>query len=436
MQEPVDLIISNAGELITCAGPVTGVAGAALSDLPVIANGAVAIRDGKILATGTTEQVLAQYHPGQLVDAQGALVSPALVDPHTHLVHMGSREAELDARATGNSPGKGISTGGIRTTIQQTCAASDQELTQRALGALDQMLLNGTATVEAKTGYGADMSQELRLLGLTRALDKRHSVEVIPTFLGAHIPPADGREAFVQSVIDALPAAAKLSEFCDIACDSVCFTFEESDRIAEVATRLGMRLRVHANQASPWRGLELAAKWKAASADHGDYATPDELHAMARAGVTLILLPGANFHMLEATSGLDGDTLLPAPKPHLPQTAARLMQSACVPSVGTNFNPGSSPCLSMQMMMQLLPRMFRIGFAASWYMATLNAAASLGRADRIGSLEPGKEANLVIWDVARHGQVINQFGGNHVRDVWIGGRQVVARRNLVNHTAG
>uniref|UniRef100_UPI004035FFEB imidazolonepropionase-like domain-containing protein n=1 Tax=Paracoccus seriniphilus TaxID=184748 RepID=UPI004035FFEB len=270
MQEPVDLIISNAGELITCAGPVTGVAGAALSDLPVIANGAVAIRDGEILATGTTEQVLAQYHPGQLVDAQGALVSPALVDPHTHLVHMGSREAELDARATGNSPGKGISTGGIRTTIQQTCAASDQELTQRALGALDQMLLNGTATVEAKTGYGADMSQELRLLGLTRALDKRHSVEVIPTFLGAHIPPADGREAFVQSVIDALPAAAKLSEFCDIACDSVCFTFEESDRIAEVATRLGMRLRVHANQASPWRGLELAAKWKAASADHGD----------------------------------------------------------------------------------------------------------------------------------------------------------------------
>lgn len=430
MNTAVDLVIANAGELLTCAGPATGVSGAALASLPVTLNGAVAVHEGCVAATGTTEEILSRFSPGELVDAGGRLVSPALVDPHTHLVHMGSREDELEARATGSSATKGISTGGIRTTIEQTSMADDKTLTGHALHTLDQMVLNGTGTVEAKTGYGADMDQELRLLKLTRDLDALHPVEVVPTFLGAHIPPREGREAFVQSVIDALPQAAQMAEFCDIACDAVCFTFEESDRIAEAATRLGMRLRIHANQASHWPGLKLAAKWNAASADHGDYATREDLEAMAAAGVALTLLPGANFHMLEAVSTLDGDTIGPAAKDHLPQTGQLLLQSGCVPAVGTNYNPGSSPCLSMQMMMQLLPRIFRIGFAPAWYMATLNAAATLGRGDRIGSLEPGKEANLIVWDVERHGQVIDRFGGNHVRDLWLKGRQVVSNRNL------
>ncbi|MDB6176203.1 imidazolonepropionase [Paracoccus sp. Z330] len=436
MNKTVDLIVAHAGELLTCAGPDTGVAGSQLQELEIIRDGAIAIKDGRIVATGASSAILSQYTATQQVDAQGALVSPALIDPHTHLVHMGSREAELDARASGGGIANGISTGGIRATIEATSSASNDALKQRAIGVLDQMLLNGTATVEAKTGYGADMAQELRLLKVTRSLDCEHPVEVIPTFLGAHIPPAHDREGFVQSVIDAIPAAAALSEFCDIACDSVCFDYDESDRIAEVATSHGMKLRIHANQASPWRGLELAAKWKAASADHGDYALPQELAQLAKAGVVLVLLPGANFHMLETTTAVDGDTILAAAKPHLPQTAARLMQSGCVPSVGTNYNPGSSPCLSMQMMMQLLPRMFRIGFAATWYMATLNAAASLGRATRTGSLQPGKDANFIVWNVQTHGQVINQFGGNHVRDVWISGRKVVSDRNISFRTTG
>lgn len=425
----VDMVIRGANELITCSGPVGGVGGDRLQDLVPIPNGAVAIADGRIVEVGPTDEICSKFEARQEVDASGCLVSPSLVDPHTHLVHMGARERELDARAT-QRMGDGISTGGINETIDQTSRASDQELEQRARLALDQMLLHGTGLVEAKTGYGRDMNVELRLLALTRGLNGAHAIEVVPTFLGAHIPPASDRNGFVESVIAAIPKAARLAEYCDVACDPVCFTFEECDRIAEVATAHGMRLRVHANQAGPWRGLELAAKWRAASADHGDFASLSELAELERNGVTLTLLPGANFHMLETTSSLRGEELQAPPKPHLPLIAARILKSGCVPAAATNYNPGSSPCVSMQMVMQLLPRLFRLSFSATWYMSTLNGAAALGRADRTGSLEPGKEANLIIWNVARHGQVIERFGINHVRDVWLRGRRVVTDQNL------
>lgn len=434
MKTTADLIVINASELLTCAGPQTGVSGDALNAIEVIQDGGFVVKDRLILKTGKTDDILSQFCSQNIVDAKSCLVSPALIDPHTHLVHMGSREQELNNRATGSSM-SGISTGGIRQTIQATSEASDIELINASIKSLNQMLLHGTGTVEGKTGYGSDMTQELRLLNVTAQLNSLHAVEIIPTFLGAHIPPMSARSEFIQDVIAAIPAAAKISEFCDIACDAVCFTFEESDLIAKAATENGMGLRIHANQASPWRGLELAAKWNAASADHGDYATMEELQALARSGVVLTLLPGANFHMLECISSINNGELHAATKTHFPKLTADILASGIVPSVGTNYNPGSSPCLSMQMMMQLLPRLFRLGFAASWYMATLNAAASLNRAHRIGSIEAGKEANFIIWNVERHGQVINNFGNNHVKDVWLQGELVVANQQLIRKVA-
>ena len=433
MTTAVDLIIRNASEVITCSGPSCGLGGDALGGLNPIHNGAIAVAEGRIAEVGDTDVILSKYSAKDVINATKRLVSPTLIDPHTHLVHMGEREAELDARAIGTVPG-GISAGGILETIKQTSQASDETLSHHACRVLDQMLLHGTGLVEAKTGYGSDMESELRLLSVTRALDDLHPVGVVPTFLGAHIPPAGDREAFVDAVIAALPRAAQLSEFCDVACDPICFTFEECDRIAQAAVQHGMRLRVHANQAGPWRGLDLAAKWRAASADHGDYATPTELADLASNGVVLTLLPGANFHMLETVSGLSGDEIVPAAKPHLPLIGKWILQSGCVPAVATNFNPGSSPCPSMQMMMQLLSRLYRMRFAACWHMATLNAAAALGRADRTGSLDPGKEANFIIWNVARHGQVIERFGINHVGDVWLEGCRVVADQALATHS--
>lgn len=426
----IDLIVAHAGELLTCEGPSTGLAGKALDHATIIPDGAIAVKDGRIAAVGESDEILARHQAAQVVDAGGALVSPALVDPHTHLMHMGSREAELDARATGRDRGEGISTGGIRSTIAATSGATDVALTHHGLRALDAMALHGTGTVEAKTGYGTDMQAELRLLRLTKVLDAQHALKVIPTFLGAHIPPESGREAFVQSVIDAMPQAAGIARFCDIACDPACFTFEESDHIAAAATECGLKLRIHANQAGPWRGLELAAKWHAATADHGDFATIKELQALRQANTALVLLPGTNFHLMEMVGRVEADEIQSATKPHLPLIAARMQQAGCLAAAGTNYNPGSSPCLSQQMIMQLLSRLFRLGFAASWHMVTLNAAVTLGLADRIGSIEPGKDADFIIWDVERHGQVIDRFGSNHVRDLWLKGQQVVADRNL------
>jgi len=427
----VDLIIAHASELITCSGPSTGVRGGDLLSLCPISDGAVAVAQGKIVDTGTTVEILARYDAVDIHDVSGCLVSPSLIDSHTHLIHAGERDQEFDARATNRLAG-GISTGGIAETGQKTSSAQDAELLAKAEAALDNMLLHGTGLVEAKTGYGDNMETELRLLELTRRLNGRNGTEVVPTFLGAHIPPKGDRVAFVDAVIAAIPKAAKLSEFCDIACDPVCFDFDEADRIAAAAVQHGMQLRIHADQAGPWRGLELAAKWRAASADHADYASADDLRALARSGTVVTLLPGSNFHMLEMTAKVMEDSLVPAVKPHLPLLGARILQSGCVPAVATNYNPGSSPCLSMQMMMQLLPRLFRLGSSAAWYMATLNAAASLRRGETTGSLQPGKAADIAVWHVPRHGLVVERFGMNHIRDVWLGGQRVVADGMLID----
>jgi len=429
----VDQIIAHASELITCSGPSTGVGGSDLLSLNPITDGAVAVAQGKIVDVGTTVELLARYDAPDIQDVSGCLVSPSLVDPHTHLVHAGEREQEFDARATNRLAG-GISTGGIAETVRKTSSAQNAELLAKAEAALDDMLLHGTGLVEAKTGYGDSMEAELRLLELTRRLNGRNGVEVVSTFLGAHIPPKSDRAAFVEAVIAAIPRAAKLSDFCDIACDPVCFDFHESDRIAAAAVQHGMQLRIHADQAGPWRGLELAAKWRAASADHADYATADDLRTLARSGTVVTLLPGSNFHMLEITAEIKDGSLVPATKSHLPLLGTRILQSGCVPAVATNYNPGSSPCLSMQMMMQLLPRLFRLGSSAAWYMATLNAAASLRCGARTGSLQPGKAADIAVWRVPRHGLVVERFGMNHIRDVWLRGRRVVADGRLMAST--
>lgn len=434
MKHDVDLVIANASELIACDGPSAGVGGSDLLSLEPITNGAVAVAGGRIVEVGSTAQILDRFRANDIYDVSGCLVSPSLVDPHTHLVHAGEREQEFDARATNRLAG-GISTGGIAETVRKTSSARDVELLAKAEAALDDMLLHGTGLVEAKTGYGDSMETELHLLKLTRSLDGRNGVKVVPTFLGAHIPPKSDRAAFVDAVIAAIPQAAKLSDFCDIACDPVCFDFEESDRIAAAAVQHGMRLRIHADQAGPWRGSELAAKWRAASADHADYATLDDLGALAKSGTVVTLLPGSNFHMLEMTGAVVDHALVPAAKPHLPVLGAHILQSGCVPAVATNYNPGSSPSISMQMMMQLLPRLFRLGASAAWYMATLNAAVSLGHGERTGSLQPGKAADIAVWRVPRHGLVVERFGMNHIRDVWLGGRRVVADGKLTDPQA-
>ena len=425
-QGGADLIIENIGELVTCAGPPDGLRGEALQSLEVIRDGAIAVADGLIAAVGSSSDVKRSFKADQLIDAAGRLVTPGLVDPHSHLIYAGSRHDEWEYKVTGRQAATGLQ-GGIHRSVGWTRAASDEALTAQALTDLDEMAAHGTTTLEAKTGYGLERETELRLLRLTAGLD--HAVDVIPTFLGAHVPPKEYLEdtdAYVDLVIDMLPEAAALAEYCDVCCDPIGFTRAQCQRIGRPARELGMGIRVHSDQTGDAEGGFLAAELEAASADHADYTSDGGFRAMAEAGTAAILFPGVTYHMLEMTPALADGVLVPAEKPFMPQVARRAVDGGCTVALSTDYNPGSCPTLSMQTVMQTAARFYRLGYAEIWHMSTINAAASLGRGHDRGSLEPGKRADIVIWRVPEHGMVIHRFGTNLVDDVFIGGCQIVS----------
>ena len=420
--EIVDLLVRDAAEVVTCRGAVDGVAGSALHDLEVIPDGAVAIRNGRIFAVGPTQELNAQVRARDTIDATGLLVSPGLVDPHTHLVHAGSRHDEWERRVTGRPPGLAS---GIRWTVEQTRNASDEVLLRAALTDLDAMLAHGTTTVEAKSGYGLDRATELRLLRIVRSL--QHPVDVIPTYLGAHVLPDEythDRAAYVALVIDTLAEAAPLAEYCDVCCDPVGFTVEECRSIATAASRRGLRLRVHADQTGPAGGIKLATELGASSADHLEHATDDDIQALASSRTIGVLLPGVTHHMLEMTPRISAGRLEEAANPFMPLLARRLVDSGARLALATDYNPGTCPTLSMQTVMQLAARLYRLSYAEIWHMSTINAAAALDRGRDRGSLEPGKRADLVLWRVPQHGMVINRFGTNLVETVIKDGRAI------------
>lgn len=424
--QQADLIVRNAGELVTCAGPATGIAGPALARLALVENGALAIRGGRILDVAKTADIDHRYRSPHVIDAKGALVSPGFVDPHSHLLYGGTRHREYECKVTGRGMPPRLDNG-INYTVRRTREASDEALIEQALSDLDVMLEHGTTTLEAKTGYGLDRETELRLLKLMGDID--HPVDLIKTYLGAHVLPSEYRERradYIDLVVDMLPVAARLAEYCDVCCDPIGFTFEECLRIGRAARKLGMGIRVHADQTGDARGAFLAAELGAASADHLDYTTDEGFAAMARAGTVGVLFPGVTLHMCEMTPKADGNLLIPAEKPFMPQVARRAVASGCTIALSTDYNPGSCPTPSMQMVMQLAARLFRLSYAEIWNMSTINAAASLGRGNDRGSLEPGKRADAIIWNVPEHGLVINRFGVNLVDTVLVAGEVVAS----------
>jgi len=420
-----DLVILGAGEVITCRGPAGGVTGAGLERLEVIENGALAIRDGRILAVGPTSEIEAGYRAPSRIDADGRLVSPGLVDPHSHLLFAGDRSAEYEEKIAGRIVGANLERG-ISVTIRATRAASDEALVGQALRDLDVALAHGTTTIEAKTGYGLDRESELRLLRLTAGL--RHPVEVVPTFLGAHIVPeayATRREDYVRLMIDMTPEVAGLAEYYDVSCDPSCFTAEECRRMGEAARRHGLGIRVHADQTGDAAGAALAAELGAASADHLDYASPEGLRAMAGAGTVAVFLPAVTFHLMEMTAGVTGGEIGEPQKPFMPLAVRRAIDAGAVVALSADYNPGSAPTPSMQIVMQLAARLYRLSYARIWHMCTLNAAVSLGRGHDRGSLEPGRRADVLIWTEPDHRRIINRFGYNMVDRVLVAGRTVV-----------
>jgi len=426
-----DLLIIHASELVPCAGALTGICGAELERLDVIQDGALAISDGRILAVGPSEDVTRSWQAPRTIDAHGRLVSPGFVDPHSHLLFGGSRHVDYESKITQRQSGKGLA-GGIGFTARATRETSDTELTRRALADLDAMLTHGTTTLEAKTGYGVSCREELRLLRLTAGL--RHTVDIVPTFLALHVLPEDyvgRRQTWIEEITMALPGAARIARYCDVSCDPACFTFDECLQVGEAARALGMSIRVHADQTGDANGAALAARLAASAADHLDYARPSGLQAMASSGTVATLLPGVTLHLCELTPGVRGGTLGAAEKPFMPMLARSAIDAGAVVALSTDYNPGSCPTVSMQMVMQLAARLFRLSYAEIWNMCTLNAARALDLAEDRGSLEPGKRADVLLWAVPEHGMVINRFGSNFVDTVVAGGQVVVEAGRVV-----
>lgn len=437
MQENIDLLVLNTSELLTARSAAAGpVRGDALNHIEVIPGGAFAVNEGKIVAVSSADELLGRYSATRQVDAGGRLVSPAFSDPHTHLIHGGSRHAEWEAKVL-ERPAVGID-GGIRSTINATAEASDVALLAHAETILDDMLASGTTAVEAKSGYGLSERSELRLLELAAAID--HPVALESTFLGAHTVPErhrDDREAYIAEVIAMMPAARKLSDTCDIAIDPVSFTAAEGERLIAAAREHGFTLRVHADQTGDVSGTGIAAEAGALTVDHLDFVGDDSLAALAASETVGVIFPAANMHLLDVTprrggvgagagggAGASGAAKQPR---DLVAWADRLVESGAALALSTDYNPGTAPCTSMQLTMQLAARLYRMSFAAVWNLATINAAHALGTGGERGSIEVGKTADFVLWDVAEHGQIVHRLGSNLANEVYIGG-EVVARR--------
>lgn len=403
----VDLLIHSAGQLLTIASPSGPKTGPTLGDLGIIPDGAVAIKDSKIAMVGPSAKLRQEVQAAQEIDAQGRAVMPGFVDPHNHLLFAGSRVDEFEMRVQGATyqeiQAKG---GGIMSTVRATRAASDEQLLTQSRKRLDRMLAHGTTTSETKTGYGLSVEQELRLWRLVSELDRTHPVDLIPTFLGAHVIPDEytGRsEEYVALVIDEmLPKLERRGlAFCDVFCEANAFSVEQSRRILTKAKQLGFGLKIHADEFSRSGGAMLAAELGATSADHLIYTEPDDWAALAKAGTVAALLPSTIFGL--------------AITPYAP--AREMIAAGVAIALGTDLNPGTSWCESMPLVIAIADRYMRLSPAEAIAAATINAAYALGMGQEVGSLEVGKMGDVIILDTVNYRDLAYQFGTNPVAQV-------------------
>lgn len=418
---PIDLLIHSAAQLLTLTGSAPK-RGGAQGELAIVRDGALAISDGHIVAVGETSTIsaLADAHT-RAIDAHGKIVLPGFVDAHTHAVFAGDRASEFEMRLQGASfLDIEKSGGGIKSTVRATRAASLGDLITQSRERLNTLLAHGTTTVEVKTGYGLDLETESKMLTAIAALDDTHVLDLVPTFLGAHVVPEEykGHEDGYTSLVveQMLPAIAKSKIqnpkqhpeenkgpkiFCDVFCDEGAFTLDQTRRILARAKELGFGLRVHADEFANLGAASLAAELGAASADHLMVTRREEMRALAQAGTVATLLPGTTFG-LGKTNFADGRTFI---EENVPVALA------------SDLNPGTSWCTSMPFILALACRYCKLTPAEAIVAATLNGAASLGIADQVGSLEKGKRADVIIANVPDYRHLAYRFGVNPVEKV-------------------
>ncbi len=377
------------------------------------------IRGGVITAVGVSEEIERNLpNDAEVVDATGSVVLPGFVDAHAHPVFGGNRVDEFELRAKGATYEQiAASGGGIRSTVRKTRAASEEQLLAQAKKHALWFLRGGTTTVEAKSGYGLTVEDELKILRVIRRMNTETPLEFVPTFLGAHAIPEEFRSApeqYVALVIhEMLPRVAEeqLAEYCDVFCERGYFDIADSEKILAAAQQHGLRLRMHVDQLTNSGGAFLAARLRAATADHLEQTNAAEIAALREAGVQPVLLPGSVYAL--------GLTRYPR--------AREMIEAGLGVVIATDFNPGSSPTPSMPMVLSLAATHMKMSPAESVTAATINAAYSLGRGEKIGSLEPGKLANFSLFDCLDYRELAYYFGIAQTRAVYVRGDRVYAK---------
>ncbi|MGH9832206.1 MAG: imidazolonepropionase [Blastocatellia bacterium] len=415
------LAVIGCSQLVTLAGPRRPRVGREMRELSIIRDGAMLVQDGRVVQTGARSEIEKLIGANcEVVDAGGRVVAPGFVDAHTHPVFAGNRADEFEMRAAGKTYQQiAESGGGIKSTVRKTRAASEDELFEASKRYCQWFLRTGTTTVEAKSGYGLTLEDELKMLRVIRRLDKETPLRYVPTFLGAHTVPdefKDNRSAYVDLVVnEMIPRVAQegLARFCDVFCENGAFDVGESRRILRAARAHGMKLRVHADQLSLSGGSQLAAELGAMTADHLEHAGQSEIEHLKSANVQPVLLP--------ASVLLIGSQRYP--------NARAMIEAGLAVVLATDFNPGSSPTSSMLFVLTLAATQMKMLPAEAITAATINAAYSLGLGDEIGSLEAGKQADFVIYDCADYRELGYFAGIEHPVGVYVGGR-------LVNPGAG
>lgn len=399
-------LVRGARQLLTLRGDNGPRRGPALGDLGIVANGAVLIKDGAIVDAGPAHRIerLPQARRAREIHAGGRVVMPGFVDSHTHLVFGRPRLADYEMRLAGASYAEiAAAGGGILSSVQAVRSMPAAHLEAQARAFLSAMARHGTTTLEAKSGYALDAAGEFKTLRVLAKLN-RDPLDIVPTYLGAHIPPPEytgQADAYVDwMAASMLPAIRrrKLARFVDAYCDSGAFTLEQSRRYLERARSLGFGLKIHAEQFARTGAARLAVSLDAASADHLEQAGEEDIRLLAQSNTMATLLPGSVFQL-----GL---------RTYAPARA--LIEAGAAVALATDFNPGTSPTYSMQMVLSLACTQMRMSPAEAIAAATINGAHALRLADRIGSLEPGKQADLLVLDASDYRELPYYFGGNNV----------------------
>ena len=418
----VDLLIHSASQLLTLGGGPQR--GGALGHLGIIEDGAIAIVGGRIQAVGESDELRGAFEAEETIHAVGRVVMPGFVDPHTHLIWAGDRAEEFEARATGATYMEILARGGgILSTVQRTRETETSALMMQAQQRLNRMLRHGTTSAEAKTGYGLELDTELRMLDAILRLDDQGPIELAPTFLPAHAVPSEHEpDAYIDSICnEMLPGLVewwgeKSSEipypYVDVFCEEGAFDLAQSRRVLSTAQDLGFPLKIHADEFASLGGVALAVELGATSADHLVHTPADEIKSLGESETIAIALPATPF-------GLGEPEYTPAKE---------ILEADGLLALATDLNPGTAWCESMQFVIALATRYMGLSPAQAIAACTINAAAAVSREEVIGSLEPGKQADLLILEVDSYRHLGYRFGTNLVQRVVKKGKVVVDRR--------